>query len=218
MGLLIILKYRKLKNKTYIWWGIAILGMGLPWIAPSLSFLNIIYTGKGLSETTFFLLGITWISFTSFCWMLTISELKYKEKQKVILLIYGSIGIAFEIYYLYFVFTDPSVIGTLETPPIGSVYRGIAWLYILFVLISITISLLLFIWDLFKSESPEVRLKAKFLLVGMISFFIGSTADALFDINILTLFIMRTLIITSAVEFYIGWILPESIKKIFIKE
>ncbi|MFX1394869.1 MAG: hypothetical protein ACFFAH_15015 [Promethearchaeota archaeon] len=218
VGLLIILKYRKFKDKTFIWWGIGILGVGLPWAGSGISFLFIIITGKGLTEVPYFFITLTWMAITLFFWMWTMTELMAKEKQKIILGIYAFVGIMFDLYLILNLITNPSAIGMLHTPPIDSTYIGLTMLYTLFVIASTSISLFIFIMKSFKSENPEVKLKAYFLLIALISQIFAGVADAFIELTITTLIITRIIIISSAIEGYIGWVLPEPIKKLFIKK
>ena len=68
-----------------------------------------------------------------------------------------------------------------------------------------------------KSEDREIKLKGRFLLIAFISWTIGALMDAALDPNIITLTIARLILISSAIEFYCGFLLPERIKKIFLK-
>ena len=145
MGILTALKYRKVKSYIYIWWGIGLLGMGLPWLGSAISFSMILATGEGLSAAPYFFLMTFWMAITLFFWMWTMTELMAKQKQKIILGIYAVIGIMFDSYLIYNLITNPSTIGTLGTPPIDSTFSGIAMLFVLFVIASIAISLYIFI-------------------------------------------------------------------------
>ncbi|MFX0069598.1 MAG: hypothetical protein ACFFAO_00695 [Candidatus Hermodarchaeota archaeon] len=218
VGLLTIRRYRKFQNQLYILWGIGLLGLGIPWLASSISFFMIITTGEGLTEVPYFFITLFPLAITSFFWMWTMTDLLIKEKQKFYLLIMVVTGVLFEIYLFYFLITDPSVIGILHNPPIDSTYYGITMLYMIFMMAVVSISLSIFIWQSFKLDNPEIKLKAKFLLAGLISFLFGSIFDGMFPLNVVYIMIMRLILFTSAIEFYIGWNLPESIKKFFIKE
>ncbi len=218
VGVLTALKYREVKNKTYIWWGIGVFGQGLPWAGSGVSFVVFLVTGTPLELAPYLFIMSFWMAITLTFWMLTITELKFKEKQKVIILIYVIIGALFDTYLVYNLLTDPLVIGEFIDPPFDSNYHGIAMLFTLFVLASITISLILFIKDSLKSENPEVKLKARFLLIALITFFIGAFADGFVPITIASIVIVRILLIIAAFSYYIGWVMPESVKKIFIKK
>ena len=219
VGLLTALKYREIKNKTYIWWGIGLLGQGLVWLGSGISFLLIVLTGNGLDLRTYLLISYSWAAITLFFWMWTITELLFKERQKIILAIYAVIGILFEMIYFYLLLTNAEKsIGEISTPPIDSRTIGLLQLYLMFVLASIAISLFWFIGRSWKSQDKEIKLKANFLLIGMISFVFGAFLDGFISLTTAPIFIVRIILVASAIEFYIGWNLPNFIKKIFIKE
>ena len=218
VGLLTVLKFRKVKNRIYIWWGIGLLGLGLPWLGGGLSFLMILLTGTALSIEQYLFLSLFFISITVMFWLWTMTELMYKNKQKVILGIYAIIGIIFEIYLLYHLINDPQIIGVFIDPPLDINYVGLTRFYAIFILITVGVSLLFFIRESFLIEELEIKLKAKFLLIGIISFIIGSFLDGYISVNIVAVFIVRILLISSAIEFYIGWNLPKYIKNLFLKD
>ncbi|MFX1394870.1 MAG: hypothetical protein ACFFAH_15020 [Promethearchaeota archaeon] len=215
--MLTALKYREIKNKTYIWWGIGLLGQGLVWLGSGISFLIIVLGGNGLDLQIYFLISFSWAAITLMFWMWTITDLLFKEKQKIILAIYAVIGILFEMYYFYILFTSPEIHGSLSIPPIDSTSRGLLQLYLIFVLASIAVSLFWFIGKSWKSEDREVRLKAKFLFIAMIMFVFGAFLDGFISLTTAPIFIVRIILVVSAILFYLGWNLPEGIKKIFIK-
>ena len=64
-----------------------------------------------------------------------------------------------------------------------------------------------------KSDTPEIKLRGKFLLAAFISWSFGAIADATIPLTVITLPIIRIILITSAIEFYIGFVLPDWIKK-----
>ena len=68
-----------------------------------------------------------------------------------------------------------------------------------------------------KDECQEIKLKGRFLLAAFISWTIGAIMDAALQPNIITLTIARLILISSALEFYTGFLLPEKVKKIFLK-
>jgi hypothetical protein len=216
-GILIASKYFKVKNKTYIWWAIGVLGMGLPWAGGGFSFLLIILTNVPLTLQQYLSASLICTAITLFFWMWTITELKYKGKQKIILGIYALIGILFETYLILNLLTNPLVIGIFIDPPLDITYVGLTMLYSMFALATIAISLFLFVGSSLKSDQADIRLKAKFNLIGMISYVIGAVFDAYLSVIILAIFIVRILLISSAIEIYIGWVMPESVKKLFIK-
>jgi hypothetical protein len=68
-----------------------------------------------------------------------------------------------------------------------------------------------------QSESREIRFKGKLLMAAFISFTIGTVIDFAIP-NPLTYIIARLILLSSSVEFYIGFLLPERIKRLLFKD
>ena len=216
-GLLIASKYRKYKRNTLLYVGLSLLGLAFPWFPSSISFLVALVNDVGLPPRIYFLIGNAFLPISLFLWMLALTELIFKKKQKIILIIYAVTGIIFEIYFLYSLFTNYSVIGELKGP-VDVQYYGITRLYLIFTLLTILITSSLFCIECFKSDNAEIKLKGKFLQVGIILYTIGAIGDGFITLDFVTLPIIRIILITSTIMFYNGWILPKAVKKLFLKE
>ena len=99
----------------------------------------------------------------------------------------------------------------------NSRYNYLALIFDIFTLISLLITGVIFSVKSMKVNDPEIKWKGRFLLIAFISFFIG----ALFDVAVpnvgITIVIGRLFLITSAIEYYLGFFLPEKIAKFLIK-
>ena len=62
-----------------------------------------------------------------------------------------------------------------------------------------------------KVDDPEVKLKGKFLLIGFLSFSAASIMDALIADQLIILLIARLILISSAIEYYLGFFLPKAL-------
>lgn len=122
--------------------------------------------------------------------------------------------------------TNPSVIGTLivDSPLGPQGYWADEAQYLLFVFIIIVlITGLLFAAQTLRSESSEIKLKGRLLMLAFICFAIGGFFDTIFsillDIPIEVLMpIARTIMIASSILFYFGYTLPGWLKRLFLKE
>ena len=100
IGFTIISKYPKSKNRTVILVGFVWLGIVSSWYASSSSFLVALITGGDgfMSAPPFyFIIGAVPLPITAFIWMVAFTDLLYRDKKKIILLIIGVTGIIFEI-------------------------------------------------------------------------------------------------------------------------
>ena len=56
------------------------------------------------------------------------------------------------------------------------------------------------------------------MLFAFISFAVGAALDTIFTGDIVILLITRMILISSAIEFYGGFILPDWMKKLFLRQ
>ena len=217
LGLTIASKYFKYKQKTLLLVGFTWIGLTSIWYSSSLSVLLILTTGAGIEDNLYMFLGNAILPITSFIWMVAFTDLLYKEKQKLILLIFGIYSAAFEIYYLYFLFTNPTMLGEVLSP-VDATYGLIVTAYQISMIILVLITGTLFGRSSLKSDNPEIKLKGKLLLFAIYFFIIGAVLEIFSHISIIILIVGRLILISSAFEFYGGFILPNWMKKLLLKE
>ena len=217
VGLKIASKYVEHKQKTFILVGITWIGVVTPWYPSSVSFLLILITGEALNPLIYFILGISLTPLFMFVWLTAFTEFLYKDKQKIILILYSITCVIFEIFFFYFLFVDPSQIGEL-IGPVNVEYKTFVLFYVLFLVIILEITGILFARESLKSDKPEIRLKGKLLILAFLTYAVAGLVDGLLPIHIVTVVIMRLLAISSALEFYGGFCLPKWMENIFLKK
>ena len=142
----------------------------------------------------------------------------YKKKQKLVLISISVITFIFYIMFFYFLFTNPILVGE-KISPVDT--KGNNWVLLLYLVLFILIFLITGVKFSLKTitiDNPETKLKGKLLLIAFISFSIGSVLDSMVPSTALTLIIFRLILISSAIEFYGGFILPKWIKKFLLKQ
>jgi hypothetical protein len=193
------------------------IALAIPWSAVAIHFLMLILFDMPLQEEIFFFIICGIIPFTQISWIMAYAEFTSMTKRSKIklLVICLSISITFELIFLYILFNDTSLIGIREGPIhikftlFGSVYLTI--MAAIFEIVGV-----FFVRESLKLDDPEVRLKAKFLIIAFILFFIGCIPETIImDISITV--IGRIILILSALSFYCGFVLPNFIKERFLK-
>jgi len=217
IGLLIASKYLKIKRPIFLLMGLTWIFMACPWWPSSISFLLALLTGQGLNFVTYVIIGNATVPIFVMLLTTSMSELLYKERQKRIFAIFAVYGVIIEIYLFYYIIVDPSALGTLNGI-VDIEYSGVLRYYLISVIILIVVVGILIARPQLKSDNPELRLKGKLLLIAYILWPIGAFADAALPLNVITLPIIRIILISSSMFFYIGFILPKFIKKMFLKE
>jgi len=220
VGLRIASKYFELKQRVFLLVGLTWIGLASPWWPSMVSFLIAVSTGgDGLYNTPkiYFLIGNLLIPIFVLLWITAITDLLYKNKQKVILTIFTIYCISFEVIFLYLLSTDSTRIGELKGP-VDVDYTYIILGFLLSIILIILITGILFGRESLKSDNPEVRLKGKLIIIAIILFSIGALLDSAIPLMLITLPITRIILILSAILFYGGFILPNWMKKLFLKE
>ncbi|MFO7794999.1 MAG: hypothetical protein ACQERB_16825 [Promethearchaeati archaeon] len=217
VGIKIILKYISLKKSTFIYMGLTWIGITSPWWGSSISFIvGLFNNGQGISLELYLLVTITLIPLFFMFYLKALTDLLWQKTKKIILTFYGVIGLIFTVAYVYFIIYSPTFIGILKTP-VDIQYRNFASLYLIFTILTFFVGGILFGITSLKSEHPTVRLQGKLLILAFCSFCVGSVLDASIDLDVLGLFITRIVLISSALEFYSGFILPSFLIILFIK-
>jgi len=214
VGVSIALNYRKNKEKVYILFGLTWIGIVEAWIPSGIILIGYIFTNRSiLSPQLFFLIAIVGYPASTLIWITAFTELLYKEKQRLIQLIFGIGEGIFEIIFIYLLFTDVNSIGTFKSP-VDVSYRPIVAIYIFLSLsIIFTTGLLISIRSI-RDEEKANKTRGWFLLAALITLFIGGLLDAISDFDLLGVVLVRLFVISSAIEFYFAFVMPDYIKRI----
>ncbi|MFX1394797.1 MAG: hypothetical protein ACFFAH_14650 [Promethearchaeota archaeon] len=125
--------------------------------------------------------------------------------------------ILYEIFVITFLLIDPSMVAVrvelMNSDP--SLYVTIISLIIL---INAIITYTLFFRDTLRSVEQKIRLKGKFVYSGAILYIVSRIIDVIVPLDLVMLFLTRSLITISSIITYIGWVMPDRIAKWFIKE
>ncbi|MFX0042425.1 MAG: hypothetical protein ACFE8L_05905 [Candidatus Hodarchaeota archaeon] len=217
VGLIILSKYFQYKEKIYLFVGCTWILISEPWWPSSLSFLIAIVNDVGISSQWYFLIGNIFVPVAIILWLIAFTEFLYKEKRKLILVAFGMYGILFEIIFFILLFLNPELIGELN-PPVDVNYKFFIMVSLISFLLIVVISGFFFANLSLKSDDPEVKLKGRLLFLAYISFAIGALLDSAIPLNEITIIITRIILISSAIEWYGGFILPGFLRKILLKK
>ncbi|MFX1259634.1 MAG: hypothetical protein ACFFAN_17405 [Promethearchaeota archaeon] len=220
VGINIALKYLKSRQRTLLFVGFSWVLIASPWWPSSVSFLIAFFSGgQGLSIEAYLLLGNVLVPLFIILLVATFTDIYFHDKQKIILLVFAILGIFIEIYLVYYIFVlkEPEALGVLQ----GSVdieFQGFLRYYLLFSILQVLVMGSLIALNSIRSDTPEIKLRGKFLFAAFIFWSIGAICDAAVPLSFITLTIIRLILISSAIEFYFGFILPDWIKNLLLKE
>ena len=232
IGVTIISKYGKNKNRLYILVGLCWLALSTLWLPEASSFLMSLFIQQTLDIGWYFIIGNIFVPVALICWIIAYTDMVNKEKQKIAVALILVFSIVFEGLFFYHLFLDINLIG--EIHPIRPFSADLGYFLAILLLLSF---LILFVTGFnfarksIRSENEEVRLKGKLLQFAFIAFTIAAVIEKSIrsfligtvfpDPSVLffsvMLVVMRLLLISSAIAFYGGFLLPGWMKKIFTK-
>ncbi len=217
VGIKIISKSFKRKEIVYFYAGMFWILLFSPWYPGVLAFFSVIFTGERLTPELYMSINGILIPIAITLWIITFTEILYKEKQLLFVGIMILHLIVFYIIFFYLLFTNIEIIGVLK----GAVdvqYGLIMVIYFISILIILLVTGIIFAVKSIKTDNFEAKLRGKLLFIAFILYVIGTVLDAAIAQNITTLLIMRLFEISSVFGFYFAFVMPEWFKKIVIKQ
>ncbi len=213
-----IITHFKTKETLLLLVGLTWVGIVSPWFPSVISFLVSLINGVGIPETLYYIIGNVSAPFILIVWMIAFTEFFYTDKRN--LLLGGSViyGIVFEVVFFSLLAMGPQYIAHFN-PPIDVEYQGLFLIFAASIILIMTTTGIIFSYKSIIVFDPETKIKGYFLLVAFISYAIGAFLDAAVEGGGYTLLIItRLILISSAIEWYMGFMLPEKVKNLLIKE
>ncbi len=207
----------RIKNKLIAYVGISYFGLASCWFGVALNFLSVLIFRVIPPWELYFLAHGGIVTIALVFWITAMSELlmlKEKTRKKVIIVsvILASIT---EIIYIIIIFTETDLLG-IPKAPIQVVYEPFSYVYLMTDLMIFLCFGFYFVRESLAANEPTIRLKGKFLGASFMIFTMGSILEV-FVQEIWIFVIARIIIMSSAVLFYIGFLMPSKIEKALLK-
>ena len=227
IGLTIFFKYFEHKNRLYILVGISWIGISIPWVPDSASFLMNLFVQRFLPKGWYFIIGNVFLPIALLAWLIAYTDMIRKKAQKKVVLITVLLSILFEILFFALFFIDIDLIGEINQARPFTVEFGIfITIFLLVNILVMVITGVIFAQKSVKSVDREVKIKGKLLRAAFITFAVAAILDSLLGtifedptdpLLAVMVVVVRILLILSALEFYGGFLLPRWMKEIFIR-
>lgn len=216
LSIILIYKYLKSNVNELLFIALALLFTAVfNYYTFIVSYISILLTTNPIDTIyvlTFFPFSFFWIIF----WAIAYTKLVRRNHRREIILLITIFVLIFEIHYFIVFFNDPLSIGTFV--------RGIYMDWSIFISIYLFISMLIlfittfdFAYRAMKIGNEVIILKAKIILTAVGFTFIAVLFESIFTLHGFLFIIPRTLHILSGALMYIGFVLPKSVRRIFIE-
>ncbi|MFX0069952.1 MAG: hypothetical protein ACFFAO_02580 [Candidatus Hermodarchaeota archaeon] len=219
-----IFKYFELRKKVFLTAGLTWISLSTSYWSSPIACIYYLLFNKPINSYLYISLNNVQTGLILMFWMYTFCHLLYPERKKVILTLFFSITIILETIMVVLIIIAPYYIATITgyctiKPELYSI------IFKFFVLIIIFISLVIFYRKSMKYGDTEIQWKSRFLILAMISFgiglleiiYVGLFVQSITVITFLMIFIFRIFLISSAIEFYLGFFLPKKVAHWIIK-
>ncbi|MHA1147623.1 MAG: hypothetical protein ACTSR8_05210 [Promethearchaeota archaeon] len=222
LGAIVLSKAIKVKQRILYLFFLCIIFTLSPWYPSGFGYVFWLVTGENIYYEAYVIIGTIGIPIAILAWLdVYITTIK-PDKKNIVLLLYGIVSIAFEIYLFYFLFAHPgapveTMLGLFESEEnfIDIDYKGFVLVYLaLSIVIAVTTGLHFAMTSMKIENNPELNWKGKFLFIAFILFGISATFDAIIPMTPEILVIVRFGLMATTFFFYLGFILPKWMKKI----
>ncbi|TXT53343.1 MAG: conserved membrane protein of unknown function [Promethearchaeota archaeon] len=217
IGIRIILKAKSLGRTELIAVGLSYICVSTAWWGVAIQFLVYGLFSIELTEMLYLFISNAFIPVGLLFWVYSFSEMVDPYLKKRLLVIYIPIALLWEILLMIFLFININLVGSVEGL-FNSTHGPILRVFIIIAILTFVITGIFFSIRSMRIEDKEIKWKGRFLFLAWISFGVGAFLDAILTLQPLTLILIRILLITGAIEYYLGFFLPKKIKDVLIKE
>jgi len=228
IGITILSKYSQHKSRLYILVGLSWIGIANPYFPDSISFVMNILFQQSLAVEWYLIIGNVFIPIALLCWLTAYTDMIKKKLQPLVVSLTVIFSILFEIAFFFLFFTDITQIGVIVPSRPFTVEFGLfLTIYLLLIILILLITGIKFSQKSIRSKEKDIRLKGKLLRAAFITFAIAAIFDSLLGtifedptdpLLAIMVIVTRLLLISSAFEFYGGFILPKWMHAIFVRQ
>ena len=106
-AMILIAKYRKIKNKTLLYTGLSSFGLATAWAGVAINFISIIFFNVTPSMEVYFLVHGAYLPISNFFWVMTALSLSKRKSysRKRITIITGIFYMLLEVLYIMIIFS-----------------------------------------------------------------------------------------------------------------
>ena len=217
IGFIIVSKYFKYKKIELFTVGLMMIFITSGWWGSTLNFLFYAFFNFEMGDQLYIFISYGLASLASIFWIYSFVYIVYPKLKWKLFSIWLAISIVYTIVFMYYLFTEPSILAVRVTRFDSETRYFVAGYILLSLLISL-ITQYIFLTRSIHSDDAKIRWKGKLIFLGFIVFLIGAILDSVIPLTPIILFLTRILIVVSTVLSYIGWIMPDRVADWLIKK
>jgi hypothetical protein len=217
IGFIIVSKYFKYKKIEFMTVGLMMVFITSGWWGSTLNFLFYAFFNFEMGDQLYIFISYGIVSLASIFWIYSFSHIVYPDSKWKIFSIWLVISIVYSIFFIYYLFTDSSILA-IRITRFDSETRYFVTVYILLSLLISLITQYIFLTKSIHSDDAIIRWKGKLIFSGYIIFLIGAVLDSTIALTPMILLLTRVLIVVCALISYIGWIMPKKVANLLVKK
>ena len=217
-GSLILIKAVKLKYKNFYYLFLAVIFTMSPWYPSGIGYIYWLFTGEGLPYTVYVLLGTLGVPIALLAWFqIYIPGLRPKAKNPLLITTIV-LSVVYYIYVIFFLYLAPGAPVTeliaIRPTIVNNEYKAYALIFLAYSLLISTVTGNDFALNSMKNDDILIKWKGRFLFLSFNFFAIGAIGDGFLPLNPITLIVFRVFMVLASTFYYIGFIMPNWMKKI----
>lgn len=217
VGLKILSKYFSHKKVELFTVGLMMIFVTSAWWGSAFAFIFYVLFDYELSDVAYIFISYGLVTITSIFWLYSFGYLVYPKSKWKITGAWLAICIVYTIFFMYFLFTNPSLLA-IRVTRFDSETQTFVSLFVLLSLLTSLITQYIFFKRSTVSNDNKVIWKGRLIFLGFILFLIGGILDSVVQLNPLTLLLTRMLLVASSIISYFGWIMPDRVANWLVKE
>jgi hypothetical protein len=217
-GILVLIKAIQLKYRDLYYFFFAVIFTISPWFPSGFGYLYWLITKAAIPYPAYVLIGTLGVPIALFGWLqIYIPAVRPRLKYHLLIIsaIFSGVYYIDVISLLFLVPGAPimNLIGIKESV-IDIEYKGYALIFLAFSLLISTVTGNDFAIKSIKSEDKLIKWKGRFLVLSFNFFAIGAIGDGFLPLSPVTLIVFRVFMVLASTFYYLGFILPNWLKKL----